>query len=748
MNQNLEIPNITDLLEKIGVSKCLNDRARDPLIASLEVMTLEPLEVLFREAETGDALYLVAEGELEVYKGDESNSPLVLGRIQPGEWVGELQVLLGGKRTASIRSLSASQVIRFPKSNMLEAIAQCPELGQYFLNLVQNRLREQQMTAFFSQTFGSLEEGCMQELKTRGEWIQLRRGECLCKQGEEGDSVYWVLHGRFNTLLEDEQGQIKVLGTIGSGEIIGELSVITHEPRSASVYALRDSWLIRYRQADFQALIQQYPVLLLKTTERLIERFKQRERESSTVSQKTDYQTIALLPIDEQTPLREFTESLVTALSAHGKVLHLNRDRLAESLEFPDIADVDPEEPRGVRLQLWLEEQEEDHQFILFEADSAHSPWTERCIRQADHLVWVAHSWADPGLTPLEQRVQAEQNPATTIEQSLILIHEEGESLPTGTRFWLETRTLSLHHHVRSHHQGDIERVGRFLAGCAIGVALGGGGGRGMAHIGVLQALEMTGIPIDFIGGTSMGSLLAAAYAMNWDIPTIIAKGKENTARNDAFSDVTLPITSFLSHKKFDRGLKWLYGDTRIEDLWLNFFACSTNITTGQKTVHRQGYVWQAIRASASLPGAFIPFIADGELFIDGGGLDNDPSLTMKEVHSGPIILSSVAPWSMNKITFSYEEFPSPWKILWSRINPWMKPIECPTLMDFLGLSMGTNSLANMQKTFAAADLVLTPNLQDYPVFEVSKIDELIEIGREYTLEKLKDRPDTIFQYL
>ncbi|MDJ1176949.1 cyclic nucleotide-binding domain-containing protein [Roseofilum capinflatum] len=742
MNENLEIKGIVELLENIGVSKCLNDRTREPLMASLEAIDLEPLEVLFREAEKGDALYLVAEGELEVYKGDELNSPLILGRIQPGEWVGELQVLLGGKRTASIRSLTASQVIRFPKTNMVEAIAQCPELGQYFLDLVQHRLREQQMTAFFSQTFGYLEDDCMQELKAKAEWVQLRRGECLCRQGEAGDSLYWVLHGRFNTLLEDDRGEIKVLGTIGSGEIIGELSVITHEPRSASVYALRDSLLIRYRQADFQVLIQQYPVLLLKTTERLIKRFKQRERESGVVNPKIDHQNIAILPIHEPTSFREFTESLVAALSSHGEVLHLNRDRLAEILDFPDIADVDPEEPRGVRLQLWLEEQEKQYRFIIFEGDGSDSPWTQRCIRQADHLVWVALSSADPGLTPLEERVQAEQNPATTREQSLILIHENTESLPTGTRFWLEPRTLSLHHHVRSQHQGDIERIGRFLAGCAIGLALGGGGGRGMAHIGVFHALEMMGIPIDFIGGTSMGSLLAAEYAMGSDIPTMIARGKENTAKNNPFTTVTIPVTSFLSHKKFDRGLKWLYGDIRIEDLWINFFACSTNITTGQKKVHRRGLVWQAIRASAALPGAFIPFIDNGELFIDGGVVDNDPSLTMKELHSGPIILSSVAPWSMNKIAFSYEDFPSPWQILWSRINPGMKPIECPGLMDFLGLSMGTKSLSNLQKTFAAADIVLTPPLQDYPVFEVSKIDELIEIGREYTLEQLKDRPE------
>jgi len=205
---------------------------------------------------------------------------------------------------------------------------------------------------------------------------------------------------------------------------------------------------------------------------------------------------------------------------AQGNLLYLNRDRLTELLELPELAELAPETPQGLRLQLWLEEQDAKYRFILFEADRIDSPWTQRCIRQADRIVWVANSWEDPSLTPLEGQVREWQNQATAVKQTLVLIHPDNGKLPSQTHRWLQPRILEMHHHIRWHRQEDIERVARFLADRAVGLALGGGVARGSAHIGVLQALEKTGIPVDFIGGTSTGGGIAAQYAMGWNINT------------------------------------------------------------------------------------------------------------------------------------------------------------------------------------------------------------------------------------
>ncbi|MEM9006916.1 MAG: patatin-like phospholipase family protein, partial [Cyanobacteria bacterium P01_F01_bin.86] len=548
--------------------------------------------------------------------------------------------------------------------------------------------------------------------------------------------------GRLNAVVADSSGQFRRKVPIGRGEIIGEMSVLTNESRSASVYALRDSVLIRYHCQQFKQIIEQYPTLLLRITERLIDRFKQRE--SGVQSTEQLDRRIAILPHDQDTPLAAFSTQLVCCLSTHGRVLQLNSRYLVESLDFPESMDFSPHAPHRLRFQLWLAKQEEDYDFIIFEADQEDSPWTQFCMGQVDQIVWLTWGEADPSLSLIEQRLQTRQNNVTRLKQTLVLLHPASCKLPAQTPHWLEPRTLDIHHHIRWQCQQDLERLARFLANRAVGVALGGGGGRGAAHIGVLQALKEANIPVDFIGGTSIGGLIAAQYAMGWDLPTMVQKNKEMLATRNPFNAYTIPMISFLSSKKLDRMLQDVYADTQIEDLWLNFFCVSTNISAGEKVVHRRGLVWQANRATIALPGVFVPFIDNGDLLIDGGGLDSDPSLTMGELHTGPIILSSVVPRFVPKVRFTYETVPSAFKIFWSWLNPWSSPIDFPNLADILAMSMGVNSINNYERSFAAADLALTPPLDQYGLFDFEAIDEIIQVAHAYATEQLKTCPPQI----
>ncbi|MBC6479327.1 MAG: patatin-like phospholipase family protein [Hormoscilla sp. GM7CHS1pb] len=184
---------------------------------------------------------------------------------------------------------------------------------------------------------------------------------------------------------------------------------------------------------------------------------------------------------------------------------------------------------------------------------------------------------------------------------------------------------------------------------------------------------------------------------------------------------------------------KYFYADTQIEDLWLNFFCVSTNLSTGEKVVHRTGDLWKAIRATSSAPGILAPVIDRGQLLVDGASVDNDPSMTMRELNPGPIVLSVIAPPSDRKIPFTYEEFPSPWKILWSWVNPFVKQIEFPNLAEILMMSIVVNSIYNRDKSLAVADLMLTPPLESYNIFDFKAMDEMIQVACEYSLEKLKD---------
>ncbi len=205
----------------------------------------------------------------------------------------------------------------------------------------------------------------------------------------------------------------------------------------------------------------------------------------------------------------------------------------------------------------------------------------------------------------------------------------------------------------------------------------------------------------------------------------------------DAVEVVTIAPSDVL-FSEGDRGLKGFFGDIEIEDLWLNFFCVSSNLSTGQKKVHRTGKLWKAVRASASIGGVFMPAIEDGQLLVDGGTCDNDSSLTLRELHSGPIVLSAIIPHSKLNIPFTYEEFPSNWQLFWKQVNPFSKAIEFPGVVDLIAMAATFNSIRNSDRSYAAADLVLVPPLEQYPVLDFKKFGEIAEVGYNYAVDRVK----------
>ena len=758
---------VIQFLQQVGFAKYVPESELEQLAKTSAIVTLSPGYIFLSEGDKSeekedDEFYLLWRGKLQVYTEVDPGKKLAIAELDVGQWVGKLQALLGGEQLTSVQAIEKSQLICFPKSEMIRLSTKYPEIHGYFVSIAQKNLKQMKFASLLYELFGEIDFSCMIELQKSAEWLQIQKRDCLFAQGESAEGLYFVLNGRLNAVIEDSPGKIRSVASIASGEILGELSILTNAPRSVSVYALRDSVLIRYRCQQFQQIVERYPSLLLKITKHSIDRFKRGI--AGPQNGNPPERRIAILAHDRETPLNEFSGQLDCALSSYGTVLHLNRQFLVEFFEFSepiqfcvkpvasqkgmgaacpkDLASfLSNRTPQKLRFQLWLEEQEENYDFILFEADSENSAWTQFCLGQADRIVWLAKGETDPSLSPIERQVQAKQHPAIPLKQTLVLIHPSSLKLPSQTCNWLAPRTLDLHHHIRWQHQSDVERVSRFLAHRAVGVALGGGGGRGAAHLGVLQALEEANVPVDFIGGTSIGGLIAAQYAMGWEIPEMVQRNQEMLAKKNPFKAYTIPILSLVNQKKLDGMLQSLYGDVQLEDLWLNCFCVSTNISIGEKAIHRTGSLWKALRASVAVPGVFTPLIEAGELFVDGSAVDNDPSLTMRELNPGPVVLSSVAPGFVPKVPFTYEELPSPLEVLWHWLNPWSKPIECPNLPDILALSMGINSIKNHKQSFAVADLALAPPLEQYGIFEFKAIDEIINVSYQYALDRIANWP-------
>jgi NTE family protein len=150
-----------------------------------------------------------------------------------------------------------------------------------------------------------------------------------------------------------------------------------------------------------------------------------------------------------------------------------------------------------------------------------------------------------------------------------------------------------------------------------IGIALGGGAARGLAHIGVLKVLKKHDIPIDIVVGTSIGSLMAAIYALGLPLEDVEETALKTTWKD--LSDFAISKTGFLEGRNLERIIEDLIKDKGFLDSEKKLAVVATDIENGEEVVIRSGSLSRAIRASCSIPGIFIPVRIDGRLLVDGG---------------------------------------------------------------------------------------------------------------------------------
>ena len=156
-----------------------------------------------------------------------------------------------------------------------------------------------------------------------------------------------------------------------------------------------------------------------------------------------------------------------------------------------------------------------------------------------------------------------------------------------------------------------------------VGLALGGGGARGLAHVGVLSVLEEAGIPIDYVAGTSMGALIGASYCAGIEIPQLLKNAED--AGWWQISRPSWPRHGWLSFEKMEHWLTDMLGDIDIRDFAIPFAAVATDLETGERVILRDGPVGKVVRVSCSVPGIVTPVEYQGRLLCDGGISDNLP---------------------------------------------------------------------------------------------------------------------------
>ncbi|MGZ8488240.1 MAG: cyclic nucleotide-binding and patatin-like phospholipase domain-containing protein [Candidatus Binatia bacterium] len=580
--------------------------------------------------------------------------------------------------------------------------------------------------------FAGLNPATLNHLQADLEPVHLPGGALLFAAGAAGDSMYVVRSGRLRVTIDRDDGTTESLRELARGDTVGELALLIGESRSASVWAIRDTELVKISQPAFESAVKSDPKLIRQIAVQLASHERQ-GRDAALL--RRNLRTIALVPAEDPVRLHRFAAALTEAMQTAGATLRLRRETLPALCGLIDQTTVPPQGTGQLSAQ--LSSLETNHRFVVYEAESELSPWSQLCIRQADLILVVGTADSAPDVAHLHRlrRYLSENRIATAIE--LVILHEPRFIGRAETARWRATLDFAAHHHIAPSHSGDIARLVRTFTGTAVGLVLSGGGARGFAHIGVIRALTERQIPIDFIGGTSMGAVIAAQHALGWDWQTMAQVNRAEWPRCHPQKNYTLPLIAINSGKRMDRMLARMLGDATIDDLRTGFFCVSTNLTRAEAKIHRQGSLWKAVRASVSIPGIGPPAIENGEIFVDGGLVDNLPVAAMKKLCQGQVFAVDVSEQAEFKSTLAQSYSVSGWKLLWQRLNPFVLTPDLPSILNTLYRTTTVAGVRAIESAKAQADLCFEPPVSQFGVFDWHSVDAIIDAGYRYALDKL-----------
>jgi NTE family protein len=572
------------------------------------------------------------------------------------------------------------------------------------------------------------------------EWVALAAGETLIRQGEPGAAFYFLVHGRLRVFVEHD-GQSHQVGEVQPGEGVGEMALLTGEPTSATVRVMHDSSLIRFSRESYLQLMESCPEAALHVMRMVIKRL--RRQGIARTRRAPSFATIAVVPLDPDIDTARFVASLAEQLAPLRPAIAIGLNSLdpEHATLVRRTQRLAPEDEHAITARL-IELECARPSTMIYEALAAPVEWTRIAIRQTDLVLLLTTVDADPALRPHEDAfinyLECQLAPRT----DLVVLHPEQWREACGTRRWLEPRTITEWHHLRCWQAEDFARLARVLSGSAICLVLGGGGARGLAEIGVLRALREAGVPIDRVGGTSMGSIIGAMVALGYSIEQMTAIHREIWLERYPLSDYTFPAMSIIRGRRLHNLTRELFADQLIEDLPIPYFCISANLTNADQIVHDRGPLWQGVRASSSLPGTGPPLFLDGNVLIDGGVLNNLPVDVMRARHGGFVIGVDVSREQAMTVPCDLEQVPSGGRLLWNRLNPFRQTPRLPNIFEILYRTATLNACRWANVTRGLVDLAIIPPVSRIGTLEFKPFDAIIEAGYREAVRVLRGARD------
>ncbi len=586
--------------------------------------------------------------------------------------------------------------------------------------------------------FEGLSESEVRSIVDATEIKTFSSGDALCQQGENGQSMYFIVNGRVQISVKKlDEAQPVVLNTLGPGQHFGEMSMLNRSPRTATATAIMETEVACLDHNHFQDLVSSIPGFTANLSRTLGvwlrgqltgEKASRAIRIAGIVRRGKKHAGLAPAVA---TAIANIQPS-VSAWSANPECwdgLHVKANPL-DAVATEAFQDLDSRAEENV------------HTLLDFDAETA----TPRQLLQCERVFWVVDR--DEGDQNELEKIRACLNdvPELANRLQMVEVHEKSDRIPLPL-----TETLSLKHPaLRIQRQGvdgpwngyrvhDIARLQHLLQGVTLGLVLGGGGARGLAHIGVIEVLEQQGIYFDTIAGTSAGSIVGCAYSSAMTPPEILKLiNMEMTPPKwiqKLPSGKRLYLFSDFRLGKIEKKLrKYLY-DYTLQQLLVPMCTVAVDLVHGNQIVSRAGDAVSSIRASANHPAFGAPIMRDGHALVDGGILNNVPATVLRNQGADFILTIDVGS----------DLDPEFGKMKKDRGgNPIRKVGYMSTLLRVLDIIQRGHSKTHIVES----DFVIVPKCAEFPFEDFTRADELYTVGRTAAEESIADLTNTLAQYV
>ena len=554
--------------------------------------------------------------------------------------------------------------------------------------------------------FDKLDADARASLEAELAWFSLPSGRVLYRENDAASGIFMVLTGCLGiiigTVSPDEPAVL-----VHAGEIVGEYATLLGRPQGATCIAIRDTSLAWLSKEGFERLVRKHPESVLPFAAQLIELFNRAlsfRHRTFTVPK-----TVALIPLHDGAPVDRLAFALVAAVGKMGRKAVLLDTMAAKG--HPDVSQA----------------VEAEHDLVVYCGDTLNSEWTQTCIRQADRVLLAAVATEPPhDHGSLLKRIK--ELPWRQAE--LLLLQDDKARSPAPAGPWLDHFPVRYHFHLRLQSDADIARLARYVTGRGLSLVLSGGGARGFAHIGVIKALRQACIPIDLVGGTSMGAIVAAGVALEWDDKEMYERMHAGFVISNPLRDFAIPVVALTKGHTVEQRLRQHFSDHRVEDMWRPYFAIASNLSNGEVAVLRQGLLWRTLRTSIAIPGLLPPVIEHGDVLVDGGVMNNLPCDIMNAMRRGPVIGVDVTRHR------SLDGNKSGARSMIDRLLV-QSDYEGPGIVSLLLRAATVGGTIQSRNSREHADLVLDPPLQSIEIRDWRSFDRAIEQGYRYAMDRI-----------